>query len=496
MFGLVNDIQLLLPLVFVGLSVTGLLVYGSVVATDGRRGFPVLRDSMRGLTLAVLFVGLLLSVSRFDGGYRLRLMEGRFILDDVTIGGWCVLIARFSLIVVGMRASLSSWKIHAFEFTLLLLLAWVGMGVLVAGRSLLTLYLGLELQALGFYVLRAMRRGSSYSTEAALKYFLLGAFRSGVLLFGMSLIYLDSGRLQYDDLRRYYWCVQDSCDGDFRSKRIVGCLMILVALLFKMGAAPFHMWVPDVYEGRATPVSAFFATVPKFGLLVVLLRLCYRPFGALVEYWRALLLFAAMLSMVIGTFGALRQRKTKRFLAYRSIRHRGYLLLAVSTGTVEGVRAAFLYVMVYVLMGTLLWVSLLGLNGAYYIRDLKGLGKYNVSFAFVIALGMLSMAGIPPLMGFLSKGLALMSALERGYYLPSVLAVLLAVVSAFYYLRWLKVMFFDAVRIDRLDEVCEVSLRRGQSLILSGLRVGLVALLVYPDPLLVWSQRLALGLVA
>lgn len=492
MFDLVNDIQLLLPLVFVGLSVRGLLVYGSVIATDGRRGFPVLRDSMRGLTLAVLLITLLLAASRFEGGYRLALMEGRFILDNITIGGWCVLVGRFAGIVIGMRASLSRWKLHAFEFTLLLLLAWVGMGVLVAGRSLLTLYLGLELQALGFYVLRAMRRGSSYSTEAALKYFLLGAFSSGVLLFGMSLIYLDRGRLAYDDLRRYYWCA----DGDFRPKRIVGCLLILVAMLFKMGAAPFHMWVPDVYEGRATPVRAFFATVPKFGLLVVLLRLCYGPFGALVEYWRVFLLCAAMLSMVVGTFGALRQRKTKRFLAYRSIRHRGYLLLAASRGTVEGVRAAFLYVMVYVLMGTLLWVRLLGLGGAYYIRDLKGLGKYNPRFAFIIAVGMLSMAGIPPLMGFLAKGLALMRALDRGYYIPSLVAVLLAVVSAFYYLRWLKVMFFDGVRADRLDEVREVRLRRGQRLLLSGLRIGLLVLLLYPDPLLVWSQRLALRIVA
>jgi len=487
MFDLVKDIQLLLPLVFVGLAVSALLVYGSAVATDGRRGYPVLRDSMRGMTLWVLVVTFVLSASRIEGGFGLRLMEGRFVLDNLTLGGWCMLVARFAAIVVAMRRVLAEWKIHGFEFTLLLLLAWVGMAVLVASRSLLTLYLGLELQALAFYVLRGMRRGSSYATEAALKYFLLGAFSSGVLLFGMSLIYLDRGRLQYDALRRYYWCADA-----FRPKRVVGVLMIVMAMLFKMGAAPFHMWVPDVYEGRATPVRAFFARVPKFGLVVVLCRLCYGAFGGLVEYWRMLLLVRRMASMVVGTFGALSQRKTKRFLAYRSIRHRGYLLLALSTGSVEGMRAAFVYAVVYVLMRVLLWTRLLGLGGAYYITDLKGLGKLHTRFAFAISVGMLSMAGIPPLMGFLAKGMTLMRALASGFYIPRLVAVLLAVVSAFYYLRWMKIMFFDGVRADRLDDVRDVRLRVGQRWLLSGSRIALLVLLIYPDPLLVWGQRLAL----
>ncbi len=486
-----NDFQLLMPILFMVLALSALLLYGSVVATDGRRGYPVLRSSMNGLRLGSLVItGLLCFNLPTEVS---RLIQGRLVFDQATLAFWGVLTLFTFIALLGRQARLASRKLHAFEARLLVLLAWVGMAIIVRSSSFLSLYLGLELQALSFYVLAGLRRTSSFRTEAALKYFLLGAFTSGILLFGMSLLYTATGRLQYEDIARLLWVM------DTPSPTVItGRLFVLVAMLFKMGAAPFHMWVPDVYEGRPTPVTTFFATVPKLAVVLVILRLCQGPFRTLIEWWRPLLVLTAMTSLAIAMFGALRQRKTKRFLAYRSIGHAGYLLLAISTGTLEGTTAAVLYVVLYVMMSAILWIRLMRYqykDGSlrFYITDLKGMSRTNGALAFTMSAAMFSMAGIPPLVGFLAKGLVLFRAIEAGRLLPALFAVLTAVVAAFYYLRWIKIMYFEEVPADSWLLRKPMSIR--QRLLLALLRTVIILLLAYPEPLLVWRQRVALRLV-
>ncbi len=348
-------------------------------------------------------------------------------------------------ILVYARAYTAARGMFRGEFFTLALFATLGMMVMISANHLLTLYLGLELLSLSLYAMVALQRDSVQATEAAMKYFVLGALASGMLLYGMSMLYGATGTLEITEL------AQLSAEG-VRAQAVLvfGLVFIVAGLGFKLGAVPFHMWVPDVYQGAPTAVTLFIGSAPKFAAFAIVMRLLAQAMGAdaLVEEWRQMLLIMAVLSLAIGNLAAIMQTNLKRMLAYSAISHMGFLLLGVLSGTIDGYAAAMFYVVVYVLMtlGAFGIILLLSRDGfeAENLDDYKGLNQRSPWYAFLMLLLMFSMAGIPPTVGFYAKLSVLQAVVQIGWWWVAVIAVVFSLIGAFYYLRIVKLMYFDA----------------------------------------------------
>lgn len=348
-------------------------------------------------------------------------------------------------ILVYARAYAAVRGMFRGEFFTLALFATLGMMVMISANHLLTLYLGLELLSLSLYAMVALLRDSVQATEAAMKYFVLGALASGMLLYGMSMLYGATGTLEITEL------AQLSAEG-VRAQAVLvfGLVFIVAGLGFKLGAVPFHMWVPDVYQGAPTAVTLFIGSAPKFAAFAIVMRLLAQALGAdaLVEEWRQMLLIMAVLSLAIGNLAAIMQTNLKRMLAYSTISHMGFLLLGVLSGTIDGYGASMFYVVVYVLMtlGSFGIILLLSRDGfeAENLDDYKGLNQRSPWYAFLLLLLMFSMAGIPPTVGFYAKLSVLQAVVQIGWWWVAVIAVVFSLIGAFYYLRIVKLMYFDA----------------------------------------------------
>jgi NADH-quinone oxidoreductase subunit N len=428
---------------------------------------------------------------------------GHCVVDFSCYSFWSLSLGLVFMLFFCGQGFGSFYRLFLFETYAVFMLSWVGIAIAVSSSSFLVLFLGLELQALSFYVLVAIRRTSSITTERALKYFLLGAFASGIFIFGVALIYNERGRLLYTCVGRYFW------GSSLEYTTVVGALLVLIALLFKLGSAPLHQWVPDIYEGSSTLVGAYFSTVPKFAIILVIFRICQIPFAFLFEWWAPFLLCAALISLLVGTFGALCQQKTKRFIAYSSIGHSGFLLLGQSVGTTESLFGVILYSVFYLVSTLLLWLVLVAFSKRvnkvssypksfdffrgsfpFYFSELSSLFILNKPLSVLFLVRLLSTAGIPPFRGFISKLLIIFRLLSSGFYLPSFVVVVVSVLSVFYYLRWVKFMFFDVSgRIFIRHWIVFSSPKQGSSLILSSLGFVLCFYFFYPEPLLVYSQR-------
>jgi NADH-quinone oxidoreductase subunit N len=330
-----------------------------------------------------------------------------------------------------------------FEYPVLILFATIGMMLMVSANNLIALYLGLELQSLSLYVVASFRRDHVLSTEAGLKYFVLGALASGMLLYGSSLIYGFAGTTSFPALAAI---VADQA-GDPPLGLIFGIVFVAAALSFKVSAAPFHMWTPDVYQGAPTPVTAFFAVAPKIAAVALLVRVMIEPFGAIANQWSQIIVAISVLSMLLGAFAAINQSNIKRLMAYSSIGHIGYALIGLATGDETGVRGVLVYMAIYLFMNVATFAAILcmrrGGKMVEEISDLAGLAKTHPVLAAAFAVSMFSMAGIPPLAGFFSKLYVFLAAVAGGFYVLAVIGVLTSVVGAFYYLRIVKVMYFD-----------------------------------------------------
>ncbi|HLY88349.1 MAG TPA: NADH-quinone oxidoreductase subunit NuoN [Acetobacteraceae bacterium] len=333
--------------------------------------------------------------------------------------------------------------IARFEFPVLMVLSVTGMMVMTSASNMMTLYLGLELQSLALYVLAAFARDELRSSEAGLKYFVLGALASGLLLYGISLVYGFSGTMDFAALARALARPEAASPG-----LIVGVVFVLVGLAFKISAVPFHMWTPDVYEGSPTPVTVFFSTAPKVAAFALLLRVMATPFGHLVGAWQELIVLISIASMILGALAAIGQTNIKRLMAYSSIGHMGYALIGLAVGTPEGIRGVLVYLVVYVFMsaGTFACIIAMQRRGRSLelISDLNGLGRTDPALALAMAVFMFSMAGVPPLSGFFGKLYVFLAAVQGGMWTLAIIGVLTSVVGAYYYLRVVKVMYFDA----------------------------------------------------
>jgi NADH:ubiquinone oxidoreductase subunit 2 (subunit N) len=548
-----NDFLALFPEIFLVISTLLLLMYGVFLNTSKQYNYPILIQNVGWLSLlSIVFTLCLLCNNPI---HQSLLFYNTLIIDDFTYffkilllsSSFCAILISFDL--TRTAASLPPLALpskptnllHAFEYMILILFSTASMLFMISSFDFISMYLTVELQSLCFYVLAASKRNSEFSTEAGLKYFILGAFSSGILLFGCSMIYGFTGITNFGELAKVLTGSQEVIVGSTfgtilpsgeaaeglvlwsnqSSGIIIGIIFLAVGFLFKLTAAPFHMWAPDVYEGSPTGITAFFSIAPKIAILGVFLRLFLVSFYDLMLPWQKIIVFCSIASMIVGALAAMSQHKIKRLLAYSSIGHIGYILLGLSCATIEGIEALFIYLIIYVIMTINLFAIILSLRVAgqssqrpqtslwpasplkssnfmseapthhlKYISDLGMLAKTNPILAFTLTCTLFSMAGIPPLAGFCSKFYIFFAALSSSLYLLAFIGVLTSVVSCFYYIRLIKIMYFEKptqfISYQQMDK--EKSILIGLTLFF------MIFFFLYPSPLFLVAHKVAISL--
>ncbi len=401
-----------------------------------------------------------------------------FVADAISDTLKLMTYVAVSVTLVYARAYIGLRGLYRGEFFVLALFAMLGMMVMISANHFLVLYLGLELLSLSLYAMVAMKRDSPQATEAAMKYFILGALASGLLLYGMSLIYGATGSLYNNEVALAIMQGVES-----KALLAMGVVFVVAGLAFKLGAAPFHMWVPDVYHGSPTAVTLFLGTAPKLAAFAFTMRLLIEGLQGSVADWQGMLVVLSVVSMLVGNLAAIAQTNIKRMLAYSTISHMGFMLLGILSGALNGYGAAMFYVVTYVLMslgafGMILLLSRRGFE-AEHLNDFKGLNQRSPWHAFLMLLLMFSLAGVPPTVGFYAKLAVLQAALQAGFFGLVVVAVLLSVVGAFYYLRVVKLMYFD----EPLDN-SPIEPQADMQLLLSANGLGVLLLGILPQPLM------------
>ena len=383
-----------------------------------------------------------------------------------------------SVMMVYSREYIQLRGMYRGEFFVLVLFAMLGMMVMISANHFLTLYLGLELLSLCLYALVALQRDSAVATEAAMKYFVLGALASGMLLYGMSMVYGVTGSM---DINQVALAIRNGVEN--RVVLVFGLVFVVAGLSFKLGVVPFHMWIPDVYQGAPTAVTLFIGSAPKIAAFAFVMRLLVQGLDGMLQDWQGMLVILAVLSMAIGNITAIAQTNLKRMLAYSTISHMGFLLLGFLSGSLGGYSASMFYVLVYVLMslGTFGMIMLMSRQGfeAENLDDFKGLNQRNPWYAFIMLLLMFSMAGVPPTVGFYAKLSVLQAALQAGFTGLVVAAVLMSVIGAFYYLRIIKLMYFDAPK-----DMAEIKPEMDVRVLMSANGLAVLALGILPQPLM------------
>jgi NADH-quinone oxidoreductase subunit N len=376
-------------------------------------------------------------VARVPGG---TILNGSFIVDDFARFLKILTYIGSAFAIVMSLNYMAAEKQEKFEFSVLILLSTTGMGMLISAGDLIALYLGLELMSLALYVVAASSRDSVRSTEAGLKYFVLGALSSGMLLYGCSLIYGFTGNVSFAGIAK--------ASGEGAGIGLIfGLVFLFAGFCFKVSAVPFHMWTPDVYEGAPTPVTAFFAAAPKIAAMAIFARATISAFPAIMLQWQQIVVFVSIASMALGAFAAIGQTNIKRLMAYSSIGHMGFALVGLAAGTAEGIQGVLVYLAIYLAMtvGTFAVILAMRRDGGMVenISDLSGLARTNPALAFFLALLLFSLAGIPPLAGFFAKYYVFLGAIKAGLFTLAVIGVLSSVVGAYYYLVIVKTMYFD-----------------------------------------------------
>jgi NADH-quinone oxidoreductase subunit N len=392
--------------------------------------------------LAIGVLILVFLIAELGGADRRVGFYGMFVTDAFALFAKALVLIGSAVTILMSIQYNEEHGIARFEFPVLVLLATTGMMVMISANDLITLYVGLELQNLALYVVAAFNRDSVRSSEAGLKYFVLGALSSGMLLYGASLVYGFTGTTAFDDLSKLL-----TSSAPVETGILVGLVFVVVGLAFKVSAVPFPMWTPDVYEGAPTPVSAFFAVAPKLAALALFIRFMIAPFGPLIGEWRQVIIFLSIASMVLGAVAAIAQQNIKRLMAYSSIGHVGYALIGLAAGTADGVRGVLVYLTIYLVMTVGSWAVILCMRrrGRLLegISDLAGLSQSQPGLALALAIFMFALSGVPPTAGFFGKFYVFLAAINAQLVGLAVIGVVTSVVSAFYYLRVVKVMYFD-----------------------------------------------------
>ena len=425
-----ENINFILPEIFISLGIMFLLMLG------------VFKKNSSGIVYTLSVVILLITLGliiNFPSGQEIYLFNNSYKIDHLST------FMKIITIISGIFVLISSYKytkiekIFKIEYSILILCSILGMLVMISSYDLIVFYIGLELQSLSLYVLAAFNRNQTKSSEAGLKYFILSALSSGLLLYGCSLIYGFSGSTNF------YLISENIHSSEYGN--VFGIVFILVGLAFKIAVVPFHMWAPDVYEGSPTSVTLFFAVVPKIAALTVFIRFLYVPFVNLIDQWQMIIIFLSLASMIFGAVSAIGQKNLKRLIAYSSIGHMGYALAGLAVGTNSGIQSSIIYISIYLIMnlGIFCCLFMMKRKDKFFdnLEDLAGLSKNHPIISLSLLILLFSLAGIPPMAGFFAKFYIFMSVIEQSMYFLAIVGLLSTVISAFYYLRIIKIIYFD-----------------------------------------------------
>ena len=426
-----DNLHLVLPEIFLSLSIMFLLILG----VFKKNSFYLIHN----ISLIVLLITAVITFNETTSINKELLFNQSVIIDPLSsLMKIVTLLAAFSVLTVSTNY-LKIFNIFKIEYSVLILSSVLGMMIMISANDLIVFYMGLELQSLALYVLATFNRENLKSSEAGLKYFVLSALSSGLLLYGCSLIYGFSGSTNFEVISTQL--------NSNEYALTFGIVFILVGLAFKISAVPFHMWAPDVYEGSPTTVTLFFTIVPKIAALTVFIRFLYVPFLNLVDQWQMIIIFLSIASMLLGAIAAIGQTNIKRIIAYSSIGHIGYALAGLSTGSNDGIQSSIVYIIIYIIMNLGFFSCLLMLkrNNEYYesLDDLSGLSKNHPLLSLSLLIILFSLAGIPPLAGFFAKFYIFKAVIEQSMYFLAIIGLLSTVVAAFYYLRIIKIIYFD-----------------------------------------------------
>ncbi len=457
----------LIPEIFL-LSMTCIILIVDLYLTQNTRYITY------GMSLVTLAITAILTLYTAPESAQV-VLSGTFISDPMSVILKLFTYLITAAVLIYSKQYLSDRDLFKGEYFVLVLFAVLGMMVMISAHNMLTLYLGLELLSLCLYTLVAFQRDSEKATEAAMKYFVLGALASGLLLYGMSMIYGGTGTLDLAEIAAY---IEQNPEKDL--VLMMGVVFVLAGLSFKLGAVPFHMWVPDVYHGSPTAVTLFLGTAPKLAGFAIIMRLLAEGLGGLTTIWSDLVIIIAVLSLVIGNVVAIAQTNMKRMLAYSTIAHMGFLFLGILAGTPEGYSAAMFYTIVYAIMGlgSFGMILLLARSGfeAENLDDFKGLNERSPWFALIMLIIMFSMAGVPPALGFYAKLAVLEAVINTGHLWLAIVAVVFSIVGMFYYLRIIKLMYFDAPQdatpIEAAFDMRAVLSANGLSILILGIFPG------------------------
>jgi len=428
---MIPDLMPALPEILLAVSAMVLLMFG--VFSSERA-----TTAITGMAVAVLVVAAGIFVFVPVSG---ETFGGAFVQDSFARYLKILTLIGSALAIAMSVAYARREKFERFEYPILIILATLGMMMMISANDLISLYLGIEMQSLSLYVVAAINRDSSRSTEAGLKYFVLGALSSGMLLYGASLVYGFTGHTSFAGIAQ-------ALSGHGTSLGLIfGLVFVIAGLAFKVSAVPFHMWTPDVYEGAPTPVTAFFAAAPKIAAMAVFIRIVMTAFEPVTPDWQQIVVFISIASMVLGAFAAIGQNNIKRLMAYSSIGHMGFALVGLAAGSSAGVKGVIIYLSIYLAMTLGAFACILAMRRrdgmVEDISELSGMARTHPVIAFLLAAILFSLAGIPPLAGFFAKFYVFLAAMEAGLYMLAIIGVLASVVGAYYYLRIVKIMYFD-----------------------------------------------------
>ncbi len=422
-------IQFIIPEIFLSISIFSLLMIGVFIKNSFET---IYRFSI----IVILSTLLIILSSDYD---PVKVFNKSFVIDNFSLySKVLILVSTFFVLLISKR-HIVDIKNNKFEFPIIILLSILGMFIMVGSNDLILFYLGLELQSLALYILASIDRDNIKSSEAGIKYFVLSALSSGLLLYGCSLIYGFTGSTNFEQI--------SIASKDFNAGTIFGMVFVLVGLAFKVSAVPFHMWTPDVYQGSPTSVTSFFSAVPKIAGIFIFIKFMYLPFQGLLNEWQYILVFMSIASMILGAVAAIGQKNIKRLMAYSSIGHIGYAIAGIAAGTENGFKSTIIYISIYVVMniGAFSCILLMKRGGKYLedISELSGVSKNHPLVSLGLLIILFSLAGIPPLAGFFAKFYIFMAVIESEMYTLAIIGLITTVISAFYYIRIIKIMYFD-----------------------------------------------------
>ena len=440
-----NNFEILTSEFFLTLIILSLLLFGVILVNTNRNMKIIPIFLLNNVIIYFLIFTLLLIYNK--PSKIMTFLNGVLIHDEFTQLIHALLTILTIICFWFQKNYLLQTKLFKFEYSILILISLLGLFLLTSAYNLLTLYLAIELQSLCFYILAASKTHSPFSIEGALKYFILGAIASGFILYGSSIIYFITGSLNFGNIFTFISNINHPETLHLILSLFYGFIFILTGLLFKMGAAPFHVWLPDVYEGSPTQITAFFAIVPKLALIALLIRLFFDIFHDISDFFELILYISSLSSILIGSIVALQQKKFKRLFAYSAISHVGFILIGFVANTFQDMKYILLYLIVYTVMSINLWTIYLSMNTKKvtikYLTDFTNLLKINPLLATLLMLTLFSMAGIPPLAGFYSKMFIFYSALEQNLHSLALIGILMSVISSFYYIKLIKIAYFD-----------------------------------------------------